>query len=80
MHKCPQTMRGNAPGRVQARSRLHNALLGIGGRITQLFPTQRERALFGRTDEYRHIIPLLENLQQEPKAPSSPKISRPAEL
>jgi len=42
----------------------HNAQFGIGGRVTELFPTQAERAQFGKTDEHRQIMELLEQLQE----------------
>jgi antitoxin HicB len=42
----------------------HNALFGIGGRVTELFPTQAERVQFGKTDEHRQIMELLEQLQE----------------
>jgi antitoxin HicB len=41
----------------------HNALFGIGGCLTELFPTQAERVQFGKTAEHRQIMELLEQLQ-----------------
>jgi len=43
----------------------HNALFGIGGRVTALFPTQAERVQFGKTEEHRQILALLEQLQDD---------------
>jgi antitoxin HicB len=40
-----------------------NALFGIGGRLTEMFPTQAERIAFGKTDEHRQIMELMERLQ-----------------
>jgi antitoxin HicB len=49
----------------------HNALFGIGGRLTEMFPTQAERIAFGKTDEHRQIMELLEQLQRgEEDAPA----------
>jgi predicted HicB family RNase H-like nuclease len=41
----------------------HNARFGMGGHCTELFPTQAERVQFGKTDEHRQIMALLEQLQ-----------------
>lgn len=50
---------------AQTRSwiEFHNALFGMGGRCTELFPTQAERVRFGQTEEHRQIMELLEQLQ-----------------
>jgi antitoxin HicB len=45
----------------------HNALFGIGGRLTEMFPTQAERVQFGKTDEHRQIMEMLEELQEADK-------------
>lgn len=50
----------------------HNALFGIGGRLTELFPTQAERVAFGKTDEHRQIMELLEQLQGNDKEEPAP--------
>lgn len=41
---------------------LHNALFGLGGKATALFPTEEERTALSRTTEYRRILALLDNL------------------
>lgn len=41
---------------------LHNALFGIGGKATELFPTESERAAFIRTQECRRIFAMLNRL------------------
>jgi hypothetical protein len=41
---------------------LHNALFGIGGRATVLFPTEGERTALSRTPEYKRVLALLDRL------------------
>lgn len=41
---------------------LHNALFGLGGKATTLFPTEAERTAFSRTSEYRRTLALLDKL------------------
>src|SRR5947209_17194642 len=43
---------------------LHNALFGLGGKATALFPTESERTAFSRTKECRRIFALLDGLPQ----------------
>jgi hypothetical protein len=45
---------------------LHNALFGLGGKATALFPTESERTAFCRTDEYKHILALMDRLPPPP--------------
>lgn len=40
-----------------------NALFGIQGKISELFPTQSKRVEFSKTSEYSRIIEMLEELQ-----------------
>src|SRR5260370_29697565 len=41
---------------------LHNALFGLGGKATELFPTEAERTAFCRTEEYKRILALMDSL------------------
>jgi antitoxin HicB len=50
----------------------HYALFGIGGRLTTMFPTQADRIAFGKTDEHRQIMELLERLQAEEEDAPAP--------
>jgi hypothetical protein len=43
---------------------LHNALFGIGGKATELFPTEAERTAFTQTAERKQIFALLDRLPQ----------------
>jgi HicB family len=43
---------------------LSNALFGLGGKATELFPTESERTAFSRTDQYRRLLALLDTLPQ----------------
>src|SRR5436190_16155878 len=45
---------------------LHNALFGLGGKATALFPTESERTAFCRTDEYKRILALMDRLPPPP--------------
>jgi hypothetical protein len=45
---------------------LHNALFGLGGRATALFPTEAERTAFCRTEEYKRILALMDRLPPPP--------------
>jgi hypothetical protein len=45
---------------------LHNALYGIGGKATELFPTEEERTAFCRTAEYKRINALFSRLPHPP--------------
>lgn len=47
---------------------LHQALYGVQGKCTQLFPTRSDRAAFAGTEEYRKIAALVDKLP-EPKEP-----------
>ena len=40
-----------------------NYLYGIGGKLGELFPTQKERVAFSKTRESKEILRLLEELQ-----------------
>ena len=41
---------------------LSNAVFGIGGKFSELFPTQSERVQFAKTDEYAKIHELIGSL------------------
>jgi hypothetical protein len=45
---------------------LHNALFGMGGKVTELFPTESERIAFCRSPEYKRILALLDTLPAPP--------------
>ena len=42
-----------------------NALFGITGRLTELFPTPAEREQFAKTEEHAAVMTLMEQLQAE---------------
>ena len=52
-----------------------NALFGITGRLTEMFPTQAERAAFDRTKEGKEIMAMLERLQQTADDKAEPPVS-----
>ena len=41
---------------------LHNAVFGIGGKFTELFPTQSERVQFTKTEEFGKLQELIGSL------------------
>lgn len=41
---------------------LHNALFGLGGKATELFPDEAERTAFSRTAEHKQVLALLDEL------------------
>jgi hypothetical protein len=45
---------------------LSNALFGLGGKATELFPTESERTAFCRTEEYKRTLALMDTLPQPP--------------
>jgi hypothetical protein len=45
---------------------LHNALFGLGGKATELFPTESERTAFCRTREYKQVLALMDGLPAPP--------------
>jgi hypothetical protein len=45
---------------------LSNALYGLGGKATELFPTESERTAFCRTEEYKQILALMNTLPNPP--------------
>ena len=45
---------------------LHNALFGIGGKATELFATESERAAFTQTEECKQVFALLDRLPAPP--------------
>jgi HicB family len=45
---------------------LSNALFGLGGKATEAFPTERERTAFCKTEEYKHILALMDRLPAPP--------------
>jgi predicted HicB family RNase H-like nuclease len=53
--------------RAQEWTELHNAVYGIGGKLVELFPTQKERLAFSRTAEARAVNELIDELQSRTK-------------
>jgi hypothetical protein len=45
---------------------LHFALFGVGGKATELFPTEAERTAFCRTKEHKQILALMDTLPHPP--------------
>lgn len=45
---------------------LHNALFGIGGKATELFPTEAERTAFSRMPECKQVHALMDTLSDPP--------------
>lgn len=45
---------------------LSNSLFGMGGKATELFPTESERTAFCRTAEYKQILALMDTLPHPP--------------
>jgi hypothetical protein len=48
------------------RTELFNALFGVNGKATELFPTEAERAAFLRTKERKQISALMDTLPWPP--------------
>jgi hypothetical protein len=49
-----------------------NAIYGVGGPLSRLFPTQKEREAFLRTEESREIEAMMESLPEpDPDAPGT---------
>jgi hypothetical protein len=49
-----------------------NAVYGVGGPLSRLFPTQKEREAFLRTEEWREVEAMMESLPEpEPDAPGT---------
>ena len=44
---------------------LHNAVFGIGGKCTELFPTQSDRVAFSKTPDHAAILELLAEVRRE---------------
>jgi hypothetical protein len=53
-------------GEVSDRFQLWNALYSAGGKASQLFETEAERAAFSKTNEYKRIQALMECLPTPP--------------
>jgi hypothetical protein len=51
---------------------VQKALYGVGGKCARLFPTQEERTAYAKTDEFRQITELLNQL---PDPPAQEKVS-----
>jgi hypothetical protein len=45
---------------------LHNALFGLGGKATALFPTETDRTALAGTPEYKRVLALLDTLPPPP--------------
>jgi hypothetical protein len=45
---------------------LHNAVFGIGGKATELFPTEAERTAFCKTDECKQVYEVFNQLPHPP--------------
>src|SRR5688500_1635061 len=58
-------------------SELHQALYGIDGKCTQLFPTRADRTAFAGTDEYRKIAAIVDKLPEPKEPPSAATSVRP---
>jgi hypothetical protein len=43
---------------------LSNAVFGLGGKATELFPRESDRTAFSRTKEYKQVLALLDDLPQ----------------
>src|SRR5438046_74931 len=41
---------------------LHFAIFGVGGKATELFPTEAERAAFLKTPEHKRLLALMDRL------------------
>lgn len=52
----------NAAKTAKAWPELHNAVYGIGGPYSQLFPTLRARTAFSKTPEHKAIAKLIASL------------------
>jgi hypothetical protein len=46
---------------------LHFAVFGLGGKATELFPTEAERSAFLQTEEYQRFLALLDTLPRPQK-------------
>lgn len=51
-----------AAAKAESWIELHNAVFGMGGKISELFPDQASRTRFVRTDEYQAITKLVDDL------------------
>lgn len=47
---------------------LHNAIFGIGGKVSQHFSTKSERLAFSKTAEYQQIVDLIKEVSDNSKA------------
>lgn len=45
---------------------LSNALFGMGGKATELFPIESDRTAFCRTEEYKQVLALMDTLPHPP--------------
>lgn len=50
---------------------LHQALYGVEGKCTRLFPTRSDRTALAGTDEYRKIAELIDKLPEPKELPSA---------
>lgn len=50
---------------------LHNTVYGVGGKLVELFPTQKERLAFSRTDQCRGVNDLIDELRARDKSPKA---------
>ena len=53
----------------------YNVLFGIGGKCSELFPTQAERSVFAKSNEYRQITDMLHDLQGDDPSATAPAAS-----
>jgi len=56
--------------KAKSATDLHNAFFGIGGKLSEIFPTRAEREAFAKTPEYAEIVRLRAALPQREKAAS----------
>ena len=52
----------------------HNSLYGLGGRLTELFPTESDRAAFMKTKEAEEVAAILESLPEPETKPAHVKM------
>lgn len=46
---------------------LHSAVFGVGGKATELFPTEAERSAFLQSEEYKRLLALIDTLPRPRK-------------
>ena len=71
-HKAQEALRiaRELAQKAKSATDLHNVFFGIGGKLSELFPTRAEREAFAQTPEYQEIVKLRAALAQPEKAAS----------